>query len=158
CAAYWWTTCVRESPKSVAVTGCGSRSTAAVNRNRPRSAWPTYWTSIARSNGSLKSTHEKHASWKCVFLVVWTSRRSPRHSMYLRLPPSATGSPPEPGCMTPSTPDSSASRMVKLEALYWELLQTPREQRESLLADECPDDPGLQRDVRRMLDADERAG
>src|SRR5262249_810229 len=65
---------------------------------------------------------------------------------------------PGPGCMTPSLPDSPASRVARLEALFWEIVSTPRDRRDAVLSAHCPDDPDLRRDLRRMLDAEEHAG
>lgn len=63
--------------------------------------------------------------------------------------------------MTPSVPDSgarSASRMVRVETLFWAAAAMARGEREAFLSVECADDPGLRRDVQRMVEADEQAG
>src|SRR5215467_12475705 len=60
--------------------------------------------------------------------------------------------------MTPSLPDSPASRIQRIEALFWKACRIPRDQRSALLSAECTGDPDLQRNVQRMLDADDRAG
>lgn len=63
--------------------------------------------------------------------------------------------------MTPSLPDShsaSASRIERLEALFWAAIDLPCDQREAFLSTHCPDDPDLRRELRRMLAADESAG
>src|SRR5690348_15343619 len=63
--------------------------------------------------------------------------------------------------MTPSLPDrnlTTASRIERLEALFWAAIRIPRSEREAFLSLQCPDDPDLRRESLRMLAADERAG
>src|SRR5262245_58154829 len=63
--------------------------------------------------------------------------------------------------MTPSVPDTDpppASRLERLEALFWAAVSIPSDERESYVSVQCPDDPDLRRELERMLKADERAG
>ena len=63
--------------------------------------------------------------------------------------------------MTPSLPDSDAppaSPIERLEALFWAAVNMPPDEREAFLSVQCPDDPDLRSELRRMLAADERAG
>ena len=63
--------------------------------------------------------------------------------------------------MTPSLPDShapAASRIERLEALFWAAVDMPRDQVEAFLSAQCADDPDLRRELQRMLAAEERAG
>jgi len=63
--------------------------------------------------------------------------------------------------MIPSLPDSgapSATRMERLEALFWAAVGMPRNEREAFLSIECADDIDLRRELRRMLQADDQAG
>jgi predicted Ser/Thr protein kinase len=62
--------------------------------------------------------------------------------------------------MTPSLPDpdaQAASRIERLEAIFWASVNLAPGEREEFLSVECPDDPGLWREVQRMLAANERA-
>src|SRR5580765_2186301 len=103
----------------------------------------------------------RRASSKCASSAEWNSRRSPRPSTYPLSLPSATGSSREHGCMTPSPPDSGAppaSRVERLERLFWEAAGMDPGEREVFLSVECADDPDLRRELQRVLTADERAG
>jgi hypothetical protein len=63
--------------------------------------------------------------------------------------------------MTPSLPDSdasSASRLERLEALFWAAVNMPPGQREGFVSVQCPDDSDLRRELLRMLAAEEQAG
>src|SRR5215467_8927572 len=108
---------------------------------------------MARSSGYRNSIRARHASWKCASSEEWNSTKSPRRSIYRRSQPSGTGSFPAPGYMTPSLPDLS-----RLEALFWDALYLPRDQREKFFAAQCPGEIDLQRQLQRMLAAHERAG
>src|SRR3954454_20687088 len=103
----------------------------------------------------------RRASSKCVSSAEWNSRRSPRSSTYPSSLPSATGSFREHGCMTPSPLDSGApcaSRLERLERLFWEADGMAPGEREAFLSVECANDPDLRRELNRMLAAGERAG
>jgi predicted Ser/Thr protein kinase len=63
--------------------------------------------------------------------------------------------------MSPSRPEPgvpAASRIERLEGLFWAVLERPRDEREAFLSVQCPDDPDLRRELERMLAADESAG
>ena len=63
--------------------------------------------------------------------------------------------------MTPSLPDSDAppaSRIERLEALFWAAVNIPPGRREDFLSVQCPHDPDFRLELRRMLAAHERAG
>jgi len=63
--------------------------------------------------------------------------------------------------MTPSIPEpdaATASRIERLEALFWAAVALPLDEREAFLSAQCAESPELRRELQRMLDADERAG
>ena len=63
--------------------------------------------------------------------------------------------------MTPSLPDSDtppASRIERLEALFWAAIRIPAGERDAFLSAQCADDADFGRELRRMLAADEGAG